>query len=159
MPEQSARVLDTEPVPARRATVLAPVPPVPMADQVREPSTDGAGADELPDPAPLGENLARCVLEVLAGVRDVDQLARWLSEDVYRHLLRRAQHAARARRARRAPDRRPSILVRRVLVQRTSPGVAEIVAVVDTGARVRAIAIRLEAFDGRRWRAQGVHVL
>ncbi len=40
----------------------------------------------LPDPAPLLENLTRCVIEVLAGARDLEQLARWVSDDVYRHL-------------------------------------------------------------------------
>lgn len=36
---------------------------------------------ELPDPAPLLESLTRGVLEVLAGVREADQLARWFTED------------------------------------------------------------------------------
>jgi hypothetical protein len=52
---------------------------------------------DLPDPRPLLENLTRCVLEVLAGARDLEQLARWVSDDVYRHLLRRTVLASRAR--------------------------------------------------------------
>src|ERR1700712_474567 len=43
----------------------------------------------LPDPAPLLENLTRCVIEILAGARDLEQLARWVTGDVYRHLLPR----------------------------------------------------------------------
>lgn len=168
MTQLSATAIDDRPVPAPAAAPAAdataprprPVPviaasPAPSPAEVRE----GDAADPLADPTPLATNLARCVLEVLAGVRDLDQLARWLHEDVYRHLLRRSQQAARARRARSAPARRPAIAVRRVLVQRPAEGVAEVVAIVDTGARVRALAMRLELFDGRRWRAHGVHVL
>jgi hypothetical protein len=48
-----------------------------------------ASTATLPDPTPLLENLTRCVIEVLAGARDLEQLARWVSYDVYRHLLKR----------------------------------------------------------------------
>lgn len=37
---------------------------------------------DLPDPALLIENLARRVLEVLASARDLDRLARWVTDDV-----------------------------------------------------------------------------
>ena len=43
----------------------------------------------LPDPRPLLENLTRCVIEILAGARELEQVARWVSDDVYRHLLKR----------------------------------------------------------------------
>ncbi|WP_198414502.1 Rv3235 family protein [Cryobacterium sp. Sr8] len=43
--------------------------------------------NQLPDPEPLVINLTRCVIEVLAGARELDQLARWVTDDVYRHLL------------------------------------------------------------------------
>ena len=39
---------------------------------------------DLPDPEPFVRNLTSGVLEVFAGVREVDQLARWLTEDAYR---------------------------------------------------------------------------
>lgn len=38
------------------------------------------GTARLPDPQPLVSTLAGGVLEVIAGVRDVEQLARWLNE-------------------------------------------------------------------------------
>ena len=47
-----------------------------------------------PTPSPLLENLTRCVIEILAGARDLEQIARWVTDDVYRHLL----EARRARR-------------------------------------------------------------
>ena len=61
----------------------------------------------LPDPRPLLENLTRCVIEILAGARELEQIARWVTDDVYRHLLKRVVLAARARQAkgsRRAAD-------------------------------------------------------
>ena len=42
----------------------------------------------LPDPTPLLENLTRCVVEILAGARDLEQISRWVTDDVYRHLLK-----------------------------------------------------------------------
>ena len=44
---------------------------------------------ELPDPEPLLRNLTLCVIEVLAGARDLEQLARWVTDDVYRNLSKR----------------------------------------------------------------------
>ena len=32
----------------------------------------------LPDPRPLLENLTRCVVEILAGARELEQIARWV---------------------------------------------------------------------------------
>ena len=74
----------------------------------------------LPDPEPFLRNLTRGVLEVLAGVREVDQLARWLTEDPYRKLVTRSNLAARARSARGMPAKRP---VHTILSARhSSPG-------------------------------------
>ena len=53
----------------------------------------------LPEPEPFLRNLTRGILEVFAGVREVDQLARWLTEDAYRKLVTRANLATRARSA------------------------------------------------------------
>ena len=50
----------------------------------------------LPNPAPLVENLTRCVIEILAGARDLEQISRWVTDDVYRHLLKRVVLSARA---------------------------------------------------------------
>jgi hypothetical protein len=35
---------------------------------------------ELPNPEPLIENLTRCVIEILAGARELEQIARWVTE-------------------------------------------------------------------------------
>ncbi|GAA3898314.1 Rv3235 family protein [Microbacterium invictum] len=113
---------------------------------------------ELPDPDPLLKNLTIGVLEVLAGAREVDQLARWLGEDAFRALVTRANLAARARSARGV---RVTMPVHRVLsVHRDTPadGVVEAVVIVAGPARTRAIAIRLEGWDSR-WRATSLALL
>lgn len=115
-------------------------------------------AAELPDPEPLLRNLTQGVLEVLAGVREVGQLARWMAEDPYRVLVTRANLAARARSARGVAASRP---VHGILtVHRSSPadGIVEAVVIVAGPARTRAVAIRLEGID-RRWRATSLALL
>lgn len=113
---------------------------------------------ELPDPEPLLENLARCVVEILAGARELEQIARWVSDDVYRHLLKRVVLSTRAREARGERPSRPAIGVGSTLLCFPREGVCEATIVIRGRARARAIAIRLEGFD-RRWRATAIHVL
>ncbi|GAA3205793.1 Rv3235 family protein [Microbacterium terregens] len=118
----------------------------------RTPSTD------LPAPEPFLRNLTRGVLEVFAGVREVDQLARWLTEDAYRKLVTRANLAARARSARGVPARRPVHALLSVHHSSPADGVVEAVVIVQGPARTRAVALRLEGMDGR-WRATSLALL
>ena len=113
---------------------------------------------ELPDPVPLAENLARSVMEILAGARDLEQISRWVTDDVYRHLVTRVQVSARARALKKIPVYRPNFTLGKTLVCSPADGVAEVVVVVHGKARSRSIAMRLEGLDGR-WRAAAVHVL
>lgn len=115
-------------------------------------------SEDLPSPDPLLRNLTMGVLEVLAGVREIEQLARWLTEDAYRKLVTRANLATRARSARGVPAARP---VHRILSTRQcvpADGVVEAVVVVSGPARTRAVAMRLEGMD-RRWRATSLALL
>lgn len=112
----------------------------------------------LPDPQPLLENLTRCVVEILAGARELEQIARWVSDDVYRHLLKRVVLASRARQARNQPATRPAFAIGSCIVCEPRDGVVEATVVVRGRARVRAVALRLEGLD-RRWRATAIHVL
>ncbi len=114
--------------------------------------------DALPDPDPLLRNLTRGVLEVLAGVREIEQLARWLTEEAYRGLLTRANLATRARSARGVPAGRPVHAITALRCCRPADGVVEAVVVVRTPARTRAVAVRLEGID-RRWRATSLALL
>lgn len=112
----------------------------------------------LPAPDPFLRNLTRGVLEVLAGVREVDQLARWLTEDAYRKLVTRSNLAARARSARGVPAKRPVHTIVSLRSQQPSDGIVEAVVIVKGPARTRAVALRLEGMDGR-WRATSLALL
>lgn len=114
--------------------------------------------DGLPDPTPLARNLAFCAIEVLAGARDAEQLARWVTDPVFVNLLRRSLAASQRRAASGTPARRPKLglLAERYFSPR--PGVVEAAIVVRTPSRVRSIALRLEGLD-RRWRASSLAIL
>ena len=134
------------------AATTTPVP--------RPVGADGSapGPPPLPDPAETAQALALCVAEILTGARDVDSIARWITDDVQRHLHQRAAAAARARSASPHRNRRPSIRVGSVVVSRPRDGVAEASVVVHTRSHARAVAIRLEERAGR-WRATAIGML
>ncbi|GAB3129747.1 Rv3235 family protein [Glaciibacter psychrotolerans] len=113
---------------------------------------------ELPDPEPLLINLTRCVIEVLAGARDLDQLARWVTDDVYKHLLTRVVLSARARAVTGRRAQRPTITIGHITMSEPRDGVVEAVVIVHSRVRVRAVALRLEGLDSR-WRACAINVL
>ncbi|CAN5217419.1 hypothetical protein BH11ACT4_BH11ACT4_02560 [soil metagenome] len=112
----------------------------------------------LPDPAPLIENLTRCVIEILAGARDLDQISRWVTDDVYRHLLKRVVLSTRARQAKGQRATRPNFSIGSTTVCEPRDGVVEAVVIVRGRARTRAVALRLEGLD-QRWRATAINVL
>jgi len=129
----------------------------------REPAEDmfdrqPATSDELPDPRPLLENLTGCVIEIIAGARDLEQIARWVDDAVYTKLLKRVVVSTQARRAARRPASRPVISLGKVIMCEPRDGVVEAVVVAHSRKRSRAVAIRLEGLD-RRWRATSIHVL
>jgi hypothetical protein len=112
---------------------------------------------DLPDPVPLLENLATSVIEILLGVRDVQQIARFVTESTYDQLTERAL-TARRRRAMQRHRTVPGFEVSSVRACHAADGVVEGAAVVRSAGRTRAVAIRLEGLDGR-WRATAVAVL
>ncbi|HAN23432.1 MAG: 3-hydroxyacyl-CoA dehydrogenase [Microbacterium sp.] len=138
---------------ARRAA-----PPAGRVDAGDDFAPRPTSAAELPAPEPILHNLSVGVLEVFAGVRDVEQLARWLTEDAYRKLLTRANLAARARSARGVAPSRPVHNIIRVHQSSPADGVVEGVVIVRGPARTRAIALRLEGVD-HRWRATSLALL
>ena len=106
------------------------------------------------DPAVVARTIALAALEVLAGRRSAAQLARWLTPGVLRLAPGpRRPHAARARRRR---DGRPPV-IRRARVCRVGPHVLEASVVADDGARVRAVALRLEGHRGA-WRVTALEI-
>ncbi len=113
---------------------------------------------ELPNPEPLLINLTRCVVEILAGARELEQIARWVNDDVFRHLLKRVILAERARRLKGEQAVRPSFSIGSVHICEPRDGALEAVVMVHSRARSRAVAIRLEGLD-KRWRATAISVL
>lgn len=113
---------------------------------------------QLPDPEPLLINLTRCVIEVLAGARELEQLARWVSDDVYKHLLKRVILSARARAVKGQRAQRPTISIGHITISEPRDGVIEAVVIVQSKVRVRAVALRLEGLDSR-WRASAINIL
>jgi len=116
------------------------------------------GRERLPNPQPLLENLTRCVIEILAGARELEQISRWVDDAVYRNLLKRVVISSRARQATGQPVRRPVFAIGSTSIFEPADGVVEAVVIVRSRARTRAVAIRLEGLDAR-WRATVISVL
>lgn len=117
-------------------------------------SSDGPRCrrDTLPHPRPWTARLAQAMAEVLAGARPPGQLAGVATLEVLALLERNAGRLG-ARPGARA--QRP--VVGSVHVSEPRDGVAEACAVVDTGPRKRAIALRLEGIDGQ-WRCTALQI-
>ena len=111
-------------------------------------STATSPATQLPDPRSVSCSIAQAAAEVLAGIRPVAQLTRWVTPEVFGALATRAAIVVRQR----GRGAAPRVTVRRVRVCRLSQLVAEASVVLDDGDRVRAAAIRLESHRGY-WRA------
>jgi hypothetical protein len=125
----------------------APPAPPPLAvvddDDDDEPSRRTSAAT-LPDPERWAGMIAQAVVEILAGRRPPAQVVRWVDGPVYDRVRRSAEAlAARGTGRTGAPVR-----VRRVRMDGHDAGV-EAVVIVDDGRRCRALALRLDAVDGR----------
>ena len=160
----SAPVLRLRPIPVAEprpalGVLPAPQPPGPSGQVPLPFATDSPGrtpdrpagpstarvVPELPEPQEWAARFARVALEVATGLRPPGQLARWTTPAVLAGLTRR--HAL----AQRGGGRPPRATVRSVRVCEPAGGVAEVAAVVADGARVRALAVRMEG-EGARWR-------
>jgi hypothetical protein len=115
-------------------------------------------SDELGDPRPILAFLAQSVIETLAGIRDIEQCARWLSDGVYQQLRQKSLASSRSRAESSVKAMRPNLVVGKISVFSPRPGVIEGVVIVHNIGRARAVALRLEGYNGR-WRARSVAVL
>jgi hypothetical protein len=114
---------------------------------------------ELPDPTEVIERLALVTCEILAGTRNLDQLSRWVTEDVFRMVAERSMAAKRQRaQTTDVTHMRPTVTVSRSHMCEPRDGIVEGVVLVKIGPRTRAIAIRLEGLD-HRWRASALALL
>jgi hypothetical protein len=114
--------------------------------------------DNLPDATEQLRFLAPAVVEVLAGVRTVEQLSPMLSESIYLKLRDRAARAARNRSESRSEIQRPNFVVSKLHQESHRPGVIQSVVLITSSLRTRAVAIRLESRN-RRWLATAVSIL
>jgi hypothetical protein len=136
------------PAPTRVSVPLRLVPPAGGVTLTAEPTR----RDLLPDPRPWTARLAQAVAEVLAGARPPGQLSKVATLEVLQ-LLERSAGRLSGRRP--GPAQRP--VVSSVHLSEPRDGIAEACAVVDTGVRKRALALRLEGVAGQ-WRCTAVHV-
>jgi len=113
---------------------------------------------DLESPEKLLRMLAPAVVEVIAGVRNISQLAAHLSEDVYTRLRDRSVKVAQERAKRGEEIRAPQLRVGSMKKQEPRDGVVESVVLVQSATRTRAVTIRLEGIN-RRWRATSVSVI
>jgi hypothetical protein len=113
--------------------------------------------DPLPDPGRWVSQLARAVAEVSVGERPPAQLNRWVSRTELAKLVARATYISRhpSARAQRGVARLRT--VRSVRVCPVAPGIVETSAVLVGADRAQAIAIRLEATNGR-WLATAIEM-
>jgi hypothetical protein len=131
------------------------IPAVPVVPALLHVVGDPGDVGSLPDPARWAAQLARAVGEVMTGARPVTQLTRWVTRTEVQRLSFRAAAMGRHPSARgRRPQPRS---VRAVRVCPVGPGVVETSAVLIGGERAQAVAIRLEAAEGR-WLATVVDI-
>jgi hypothetical protein len=149
--EQLALPLEYEVAPGVPA-----VPPIPPDLRLVGAPVEEIDID-LPDPGPWTARLARACAEVAIGARPPAQLTRHVARDELARLARRGLAVSRhpSSRAQRGVSRLRS--VRAVRVCAVAPGIVETSAVLVGGDRAQAIAIRLEAVDGR-WLATAVEL-
>ncbi len=111
---------------------------------------------ELPDPRRWTQQLVQAVIEVLANERPRQQLVRWLTPSLYAEISTAV--LARAQPKRGAPTARARRTVSSVHIFEPADGIIEANAVIIGGARARAVALRLEGWDGR-WRCTRLAIL
>jgi Family of unknown function (DUF6459) len=107
----------------------------------------------LPDPERWARQLLLGMIETAGGKRPLHQLAALLSPSVSRGLGADFERAVR----RGAPHWLHRATVRAMRCAQPSDGVAELCAVLETGERVRAMALRLEERHGR-WRCTRIQL-
>lgn len=115
-------------------------------------------AGRMDDPEQLCAALALCVVEIIAGARPLDQVAYWVTDAVYLHLLRRSVIAARARAVAAEEPMRPRVSIGTPRLFQPREGAVEAVVMIHQTPRSRAMTIRLERHRAR-WRATALSML
>ena len=133
---------ETSPSPARQ---VAQPPP----REAQRPTPQPASRPEV---EPVLKALALRAVEVIAGARPLEQLSRWVTDDVYAHLSLRATIAARARAITGAVAERPRLYIDHVKAWPTETGGFNAVILVYDKRRAHVVSMQLEGLE-HRWRA------
>lgn len=102
--------------------------------------------------------IALAALEALAGMRDVSQLARWLTSEVYTGLERQATLARRGRVAHSQSERHVAYRLGPPHYCRPTVDAVEATIIAHGPVTSVAVILRLET-HGAHWRASVLHVL
>lgn len=113
---------------------------------------------QLPDPTPILQAIATSVVEVISGVRSLDQLANLVSNQVYDRLRQKVTQRAQSEAYQSRPKLAPKFAVRKVHQESPRPGIIESVVLLSSAVRTRAVTIRLEPVN-KRWRATDISIL
>jgi hypothetical protein len=122
---------------------------------------------EAEDARKFAGAITRAVMEVLAGVRPLQQLAAWFDRDQLAALGLRARLSRTGAAPAGAPGSGPSpklalvhraATVRSVHASPAGPGAYEAAVVVADAVRCRAVALRLESADHTGWRVTALEI-
>lgn len=105
-----------------------------------------------PAAEPVLRALALRAVEVIAGARPLEHLARWVTDDVYAHLSLRTSIAARARAITGVVAERPRLWIDHVRTWPTETGGFNAVILVYDKRRAHVVSVQLEGLD-QRWQA------
>lgn len=101
-----------------------------------------------PDPAKFFAVICAAYVEVLAGVRRPEQLARWLSDKTYYDVCQRARREARSRELTGAKTR-PEVVLRATKTFLTDRSSYQGVVLLQISGNTKAVSVRAELIHSR----------
>lgn len=101
-----------------------------------------------PDPAKFFAQISAAYIEVLAGVRRPEQLARWLTDRAYYDVCQRAKRESRARQLT-GYTSRPDVVLRNSKTFLTDYANYQGVVVLQISGTTRAVSVRAELIHDR----------
>lgn len=107
-----------------------------------------AVAVKNPDPASFFAQIGVAYVEVLAGIRRPEQLARWLSDRTYYDICQRVKRQS-AQRQLTGAKLRPDLLIKKSQTFLTDMGAYQAVVVLKISGSTRAVSIRAELIYGK----------
>ncbi len=142
--------------PARHLHSVGPLDrPLPFARPAPRPVVTPVGSprSELPDPAAWGRRVLVGIIEAAGGKRPLQQLGALLSPSIAHGLRADFDRAAQLR----CRHWTHAATLRSIRASEPREGVAEVCATVQIGDRVRAVAFRAEAQQGK-WRCTRLQI-